>query len=82
MRSDCAWICLFETMSDNESQSTVLSDFEDDVGPEDQNITLIRLVKERAFLYTKADKRYSDRNLTERTWTQIATQIGWTKDGK
>ncbi|RUS91127.1 hypothetical protein EGW08_001152 [Elysia chlorotica] len=65
-------------MSDNESQSTVMSDFED--GPEDQNITLIRLVKEREFLYTKYDKRYSDRNITEMTWTQIATQIGWAKD--
>ena len=66
--------CIFETMSDNESQSTVLSDYENDVGSEDQNLTLIRLVNQRKFLYTKVDKRYSDRNLTEST-----TQIGWTK---
>ena len=65
-------------MSDNESQATIPSDLEDDGGPEDQNITLIRLVKQKEFLYIKSDRRYSDRNLTERTWTQIATQIGWT----
>ncbi|GFR96619.1 transcription factor Adf-1 [Elysia marginata] len=65
-------------MSDNESQATVYSD--DEGRSEDKTITLIRLVKERAFLYRKTDKRYSDRNLTERTWTQISTELGWTKE--
>ena len=47
-------------MSDNESQATIPSDLEDDGGPEDQNITLIRLVKQKEFLYIKSSRRYSD----------------------
>ena len=73
-------------MSDSESGTTDLSEFDDlcrsNGEPEDANINLIRLVRKRVFLYKKADKRYNDRSLTETTWAQIAMELGWTKDGR
>lgn len=55
---------------------------EEDLTADDINVSLIRCVKDITFLYSKTDKRYCDRNLTEVTWTKIGLKLGMTKEGK
>ena len=83
-------------MSDSESMSfqdsITLSDLEDqgdsdqdggEMGEnEDKNVTLIRLVREKDFLFTKSDRRHNERHTTERAWAKIGAELGWSKDGK
>lgn len=48
----------------------------------DANSRLIYLVKEYPFIYDARDPKHKDRNLLERTWTTIASQINLPVEGK
>ena len=48
----------------------------------DINIKLIYLVKEHPFIFNAQDPKYRDRDLLERTWATIASEIELSIDGK
>lgn len=54
-----------------------------DLVPEtDINTKLIYLVKEYPFIFDAKDDKHKDRNLLERTWSIIASQINLSVEGK
>ena len=46
------------------------------------NSKLIHLVKDFPFIYDPNNPKHKDRNLLERTWTSISSQINLSVEGK